>query len=287
MRLVLGMIVTVLAVGCRETPPTPQGPPTGSTASPTTASAVPPKEDAAVTAPLPVRSPIFQAFIATDVASMMKATTPAAAQALPRTVFILLGEPATIRPDQKAITYIIAREATFDVVEDGRAATPQPFTSFAGGAPCVGHAERKVLIRTKPDDTAPERVEHGLVLEGCAPPAMAYSLFVAEGAHPGGKPIEAVALAKGAGPSWATGTPRMIYRFARAPEPLFVVVRELDGGPTFEWQVGTNAKPTGTILVPRDFDPPTMVDLGSKAYIVSHDAVIDADRVVRVSTLQR
>jgi hypothetical protein len=274
----LAVILMGLAVACRQTPPTTQGPP----AAPVSA-----KEDAAVTAPPSSRSPILQAFVATDVASMMKATTPAAAQALPRTVFILLGEPATIASDQKATTYIIAREATFDVVEDGRASAPRPFTAFVAGAPCVGHAERKVLIRTKPDDTAPARVERGLVLEGCTPPAMVYGLFVAEGAHPGGKPIEAVALAKGAGPSWVTGTPRMVYRFARAPEPLFVIVRELDGGPTFEWQVGTNAKPTGTLLVPRDFDPPTMVDLGSNAYIVSHDAVIDADRVVRVGTLQR
>ena len=236
-------------------------------------------------------SPLYQALVATNLTATMNARTPADQRALERTTFILLGENATIKPseEQKPTDFLVARGATLEIFEDGASATAQLFTALApSGQACVGHAQRRVILRTRPEDTtAAVTTERGLVLEGCPPPLNAYALLVATGAYPNGQRIDATTLAASDGPPWATSRVRAIYRFARNPEPLFVVACNSENGSENEWRIGSGRKQYGSIRVPRDFEPPLLVQLGERALLVTENVVVDVDRVERVRSFHR
>ncbi|CAN5648827.1 hypothetical protein BH09MYX1_BH09MYX1_46260 [soil metagenome] len=262
-------VVVLLSVACHAAPPASgvglELPPDAS--APTSS-----KEGAAV----PIAETIYQAFVASP---MNAATT--------RTVFVFLPGAAALDADRKAQPYVIAREAYFEVVEDGGLAVAQPFTAFPpSGATCVGRAERKVLIRTKPDESAPPKIQRGLVLEGCDPSANVYAVHVVPGAHPAAEKLTATLVAPGAGPTWASGQVQ-VHRFAQS-EPLFVVVRELDGRASAEWQIGTATRINGTILVQRDPDPPILFAIDGRLLVVGGGTVasVGSDSIAHLSDLE-
>ncbi len=188
--MVLIAACATVVCGC-----TPERSPTPAASQPAAALSVPPAPS--TSAPLSRRpedsgasaasaSPrIHEAMIAYELAAVMRAKTPADHAKLPSTTFVPLGRPAELPAAQKLVTFIVAREATFEVVDIERNEPPMALTTFGtGSAACVGRGERKVALRWPSGETGRPPVEEGVILEGCPPPQNAYAVVVVEGAHP-------------------------------------------------------------------------------------------------------
>lgn len=235
-------------------------------------------------APPAVAPGVFEGLIAIARDEMTAATTEQARRALARTAFVLLREPATIPPDAKARTYIVARDAAFDAIDDGRAPGAQPFTAlWPSGAACVGHAERKVVMRTNRESSGPPDVARGLMLEGCDAPPGVYGMFIVSGAHPDARRRSPSPVAASATPAWATGAASAsAFRFDGA-EPLFVVMAEGGGGPTgVAWQVGSATAAYGVVDLQVTAEP-VLLEVDGDVLLVGGGAVVE----VRGGALRR
>ncbi len=206
------------------------------------------------------------------------------------TVFVLLGDSVHVGPGRAPRIFLVARDAGFGVLDDGRLDRPRAFTALMGGAPCVGSAERKVLLGVMDDAGVVAEYERGLILEGCPPPSGRYGMTVIEGTHPTAKQTmpSSAPFAPGGAPAWigALGSGVTVHRFAASGE-LFVVMRPrptADGGASAEMHVGSGETQIGMLDVPATTTEPSLVDLDGQRLVVARDLVvrIAPDRLVRM-----
>jgi len=203
-----------------------------------------------------------------------------------RTVFVFLREPASLDATAATKTFTVARSAFFEVADDHKGSRePHAMTSLPPiGPACVGHTSGSVLLKVK-RDAGPDRVERGVVLEGCEPAGDVYATLVLPGAHPAAQRLDPTELELSAAPAWvARLSPQRVYQFDGAP-PLIVAAV---AGERDEWVVGSRTRSIGAAAVDTS-QAPVLLRVGDQTLLIANDAVLNVGGlgVQRISDFTR